>query len=266
MLRCCTPLSKTPYRITAIGRDAYSLEEINHFIYNHINMVYREFFSENLFSWIEKEAGLRDMADELRRMDAEGATVKDFIKYVLKESGYYTPNDLAQIADYIINIDNMSRHQRMYMEAENLLKEGKLRSALQIFSDILNNMEKEDSVKSFYAKVAFSIGVIYAKMFLAKNANAYFARAYELYPDQEYINACLAISIINGDDAELLRTIVKYKVSDENLYKIRHRVLSVKRDIETGETAISFIRDFESGRDRDAFISIWKQEYYDMLT
>ena len=54
-IQVCGRQTKTPYYIEAIKTNVYSLEEINFFIFNHINLVYREFFCDELFDYIEKE-------------------------------------------------------------------------------------------------------------------------------------------------------------------------------------------------------------------
>lgn len=263
MLQVCGIQSQTPYHIDAINVDVYSLEEINYFVYHHMNMVYREFFSEELFSYIEESLNQPDMAQRMREMDADGATVRDFVSYLLKESYYYSANDLSAVSGLILNIDNMSRAERLVLEADNFFKAGRYESALSVYLDVLKNMSGEPVNEAFYARVAFSVGVIFARLFMPKNANAYFNMAHEIYPDATYARACVYVALISGDDEELLATIRKYRISDETLMEIRTKVSTLKREIETGKESIDFIFNFENGRAAST-ISGWKDEYVTM--
>ena len=55
-IQVCGRQSKTPYFIEAIKTNVYSLEEINFFIFNHINLVYREFFCDELLITLKKSS------------------------------------------------------------------------------------------------------------------------------------------------------------------------------------------------------------------
>ena len=263
MLQFCGRQSETPYYIPAICSNVYSLEEINYFIYNHMNMVYRDFFCEELFAYIGDHLRRPDMAQVLRDMDAAGAPVQDFISYLLKESYYYNAADMAKVSSIMTNINNLSRPERLKIEADALFKDKKYTAALRIYFEIMNGMGGSALSEAFFARVAFSIGIVYAHLFMSRNANAYFDYAYDLYPEAAYAKASVYMSIINNDDEELLRAIIKYKITDEALEAIRDKVNSLKRSIETDSETIDFIYKFENGLEDDNIIKIWKEQYHE---
>lgn len=262
-IQVCGRQSKTPYYIEAIKTNVYSLEEINFFIFNHINLVYKEFFSDELFDYIEKELGRADLAGDLRALAREDADLKDFIRYLLRESHYYSGSELSVVAAYVMNIDIMSEAERLRIEADGYYKIGKLESALRIYFNILSRMEKDALSEAFYAQVAYAIGVIYAKLFMSKNANSFFGYAYELYPDPAYARACVYMALVNNDEEELLNTIIKYNISNDTIETIRARVRALKREIETSDDTVNFIYDFENGINSQTIIDNWKEEYYE---
>lgn len=262
-IQVCGKQSQTPYYIEAIKTNVYSLEEINFFIYHHINLVYREFFSDALFDYIEKELGREDMANDLRALAKKDADLKDFLRYILVESYFYSGSELSTVSAYVMNIDHMSEAERLRIEADGYYKIGKLESALRVYFEILGRMEKDNLSEAFYARVAYSIGVIYAKLFMTHNANSFFGYAYELYPDPIYARACVYMALVNRDEEELLNTIIKFNVSDETLETIRARVGALRREIETSEDTVSFIYDFENGINSQTIIDKWKEDYYE---
>jgi len=265
-LQVCAKQSENPYYIKALEMNVYSLEEINYFIYNHINLVYRDFFCDALFDYFEFELGLKEMADGLRYLAETDGGVQDFVKYVLKESYYYSPNELNKIANAVMNLDNMTELERRKIEADTLYKDGKLESALNVYFDILNNMGNEEQSEVFYGRVAYAIGVIYAKMFMSANANAYFTKAFEIYPDPLYARACIYMSLVNNDEEELLKSIVKFNVSDDTLERIRKRVGALRREIETSDETLNFIREFDNTIQSKKIINDWKIEYHERIS
>ena len=245
MLQVCGKQSTIPYYISAADINVYSLEEINYFIYDHMNLIYREFFCPELYDYIELQLGRADLAEQLRNLEKKDAQVRDFIMCIFKGSNYYSANDLAAVSELVTGINSMTRTDRMTVEAENLLKQKKYESALHIYFDILNNMEQDGEKQAYYARIAFSIGIIYARLFMSRNANPYFSYAYELFPDPAYAKACVYMSVINNDDEELLRTIIRYKVSDEALEAVRKKVESMKQSIAKSSGMQAFMHDAE---------------------
>ncbi len=260
MLQCASKQAKTSYYIRALDIRVTSLEELNYVVYNHMNMIYREFFSEELFAYLEDELDQAELAGKLRKLEAEGGSVKDLIFLFFNESYYYGPADISRISPLLANIDTMTRSERMIMEAEKCFREKKYGTALRIYSDIYAGKDDEAKNDRFYAKVAFSIGIIYARLFMTKNANAYFAAAYELYPDPAYAKAGVYMSVINHDDEELLRAIIRYKISDEALAAVRKQVDGMRVTVLKDPQAAQFINEFRA--DPDSKINEIKEEYY----
>lgn len=267
MLQICGRQSNKPYYVQAIDMNVYSLEEINYFLYNHMNLVYRDFFSDSLFDYMENELDATDMADKLRKMDSEDASVRDFIMYVLKESGYYSANDLSAVSNLIMNINNLSRDERMLIEADSMVKQKRFGTALHIYLDILSGRDPEDGTKDrFYAKVAFSTGIVYAKMFMCRNANTYFNMAYDIYADPVYAKASVYMSMISGDEEELLSSIIKYKVSDDALGVIRKNIEKAEISVRDSQEYSEFDRQLGEDNGIEKQIAKWKNEYYTMLS
>ena len=267
MLQVCTRQSDKPYNIAAVDVNVYSLEEINYFLYNHMNLVYREFFCDSLFDYIENELGEDQIAEGLRTLHRNDASVRDMIMYVLKASGYYSADDLGAVADLLLNINNLSRNERMLIEAESMMKQKRYGTALHIYLDILGTRDPDNhSNDMFYARIAFSTGVVYAKMFKCRNANTFFSMAYDLFQDPVYAKAGVYMSIISNDEEELLRNIIKYKVSDEALAVIREHIEKARSQIEKSAEYMAFESALAEEDGPEKQIAKWKNEYYTMLS
>ena len=264
MILCAGKTAGNPYYIEAIGQKVYSLEEINYFIYNHMNLVYRDFFCDALFEYIDASLGCRDMAAKLREMDEAGAGVREFITFVLRESCYYDADDLSRISGFVMNIDNISDAERLKVEADRLFSDKRYGRARALYMDILRARPADPSKDAFYARTAFCVGLCYARLFLCRNANEYFNMAYDIYPDVDYAKAVVYMSLVSGDDEELLRAIIKYRITDEALETIRRGVEKLRGVIKSSEGLAEF-RYNVSEREAAARMSEYcKDEYYRM--
>lgn len=267
MLQVCGIQSDKPYYIQAVDVNVYSLEEINYFIYNHMNLVYREFFCSDLFDYIENELKEKEIADRLRQMDESGASVRDMIVYIIKASDYYSAEDINAVSELIININNLSRNERMMIEADSMMKQKHYGTALHIYLDILGTRDPADETGGrFYARVAFLTGVVYAKMFMCRNANTYFQMAYDLYEDPMYAKAGVYMSMICNDEEELLKAIIRYKVSDEALEAMKKHLEKAEAQTVADAEYVKFENEIAGEDGIEKQIAKWKNEYYTMLS
>ena len=155
-----TKQATTGYWIEALKKNVYSLEEINYFLYHHMDLVYRDFFSDALFDYIEQDLEQPAIAQDLREISLKNGGIGDFVRYLLSESYYYNSRELAQISALVAGIDNMGQAERMKVQGDSLYQSGFLNSALRCYLEILQRRDSEPVRDSFYARVAYSIGTI----------------------------------------------------------------------------------------------------------
>lgn len=259
-----TKQAKNGYWIEPLQKNVYSLEEINYFIYNHMELVYRDFFSAQLFDYIEKELLQPQMAADLRDIAERGGNTGEFVRYILNESRYYNSRELADVSSLVAGIDTMSKAERLKIQGDSWYRAGNYSSALKCYLEILRYQSPEEGNDSFYAKVAYAAGSVYARMFMCKSANSFFSMAYDFYPDPGYARACIYMSILSGDDEELLAAIVKFKVTDDYLDTIRRRVQATRSEVETSPGMAEFLQNMKDPAFAEQMVAKWKEEYYHM--
>ena len=257
-------LGENGYWIESLQKHVFSLEEINFFLYNHIDLVYRDFFCPALFDYMEQELGLADMAQELREMEERDCSTAEFVRYLLNHSFYYNGRELADISSLVAGIDTMDRDDRLKIQGDSWMRTGFYNSALKCYLEILRYRNPEEGRQSFYARVAYAAGSIYARMFMCKNANSFFSMAYDLSPDPIYARASIYMAILSDDDEELLSAIVKYKVTDDYLETIKRRVWATRAEIEGAQQTAEFLDSMKDPGVAAQIVSEWKDAYYNM--
>ena len=257
-------LGKNGYWIESLQQHVFSLEEINYFLYNHIDLVYRDFFCAALFDYMEQELDLADMARDLREMDERDSSTAEFVRYLLNHSFYYNSRELADISSLVSGIDTMDRDDRLKIQGDSWMRSGFYNSALKCYLEILRYRNPEEGRESFYARVAYAAGSIYARMFMCKNANSFFSMAYDLSPDPVYARASIYMAILSEDDEELLSAFVKYKVTDDYLDTIKRRVWATRAEIEGARQTGEFLESMKDPAVAAEVVSKWKDAYYNM--
>ena len=254
--------SEKGYWIEEIRKNIYSLEEINYFLYHHIDLLYRDFFCDALFDFLDLELEEHELAEKLRKMSRSAAGTSQMVRCLLSESYYYNSRELSELTGLVAELDSFDQADRLKIQGEKAFKEGRYEAALESFLQILIRKGRDDHSDAFYAQIAYMAGKIYAYMLMVKMANSYFNYAYELYPDPMYARACMYMSMITGDDEEKLQSIVRYKMSDETLESIEDRVASIKHEISAGADTIAFKNSINTLADTDMILNKWKEEYY----
>ena len=263
MIQAAGRLSKNAYYIKEMDINVYSLEEINYFVYNHMNLVYRDFFNDDLFDYLERELDEAALAAQLSVMEKAGADLKDLITYLFKESGYYDGNDLFKVSGFVMNMDHISEPERLKVEGDNLFRERKFDQARAVYLKVLNNY-KETASDELRAGAAFSAGLCYANLFMCRSANTYFNMAYDIFPKDDYAKAGVYLSLALEDEEELLKEIIKYKISDEALEKIRNSVSALKKKIINSEGLSEFVLNMHDETAAQKMAQNYKDEYYRM--
>ena len=266
MVQSAGRISPKPYYIKEIGINVWSLEEINYYVYNHMDLVYASFFSEELFAFLEDGLGERALALELREIEKNGASVQDFISCLFKESGYYSAPELAEVSAFVMGMDLITPPERLKVGADKLFLREKYIQAKTAYLEILEGRKTEENPASdtFYAGVAFSVGLCYARLFLCRNAIEYFNMAYGIFPKADYAKAAVYMSIASGDDEELLKAIIRYKISDDALEKIKTNVEDIRTEILESEDFEEFSCNMDDPEKALSMAQTYKDEYYRM--
>lgn len=263
MLLYAGKLSEEPYYIKEADINVYSLEELNFFVYNHMNLVYRDFFCAPLFDFIEKKLGRESLADRLRSLDAQGASLRSLISCFLKESCCYDNGQLSQVSAFVMNIDNITVPERTRIEGDKLFKAARYSAALSVYTGILDSAPFAPEGE-FYAETAYAAGSCYARLFLCENACEYFGIAYDIFPKHDYALSSVCLSLILDNEKELLKAIIRYEISDEELAEMKSNVKRLKKNLESSAEFAAFSNEVRNPETAADIVCRYKDEYYRM--
>ncbi len=265
----CTKQAENPLYVENGTIGIYNLEELCYYLYHYTYMITIDFFDESFINFCEKEIGQPALAQRVKESIAHKDLLKNIILKVLESSTYYSESEIKRLEGTLTYLDSSSVMERFKVRADMMAKAGKLKAALNIYTDILKNKEEVMSLQ-FYSRVRSNIGVVYTKLFMYDVASGYFEEAYEAEPTEEYRDYLICALLMANDENKLSRISEKYgfEYSLINEYKIAFD--NVNRIVRSDDKYNSFKEQFEYKGNRDLNIHYekitdtlaeWKEDY-----
>ena len=198
--------ASSPFTIKKACINVYCVEELCYYIRNNAFLIDDDFFSHELFSWLEEECALPDLAKGLRMKARQERTNEAVAGFLLESTCYCTREETEETKELLAANRNMPKKQKLKLRADFFLRNGRLSLAFHTYEDLLFCLDDIND-RPELAKVYHNMGVIYAKMFLYSEARHLFEKAYELDGRDEYIFAILAAYRMDLSDEAYLKKI-----------------------------------------------------------
>lgn len=240
VILCTGNRAKKPYCFWSVGVRIYSMEELCYFIYNNIDSVSEEIFSEDLIVFIRDELGLAERAEFLDNLRKNRAEFKDMVVSILCTTDYY---DEKQIKDLLKEIDilgKLKQVQRKKRKADEVMKHGKTKSALKEYKNILNSKEIAELTPEECGDILHNIAVTNAKAGAFSAAAEGFLEAYERNGRKESLKQYLYALKLWGQ-AELFEREKKMHVTNHELFdEIEAELYRADESVEAAPAYINF--------------------------
>ena len=205
-LMLCTKRSDVPYRITDSDIDIYSIEEMAYYLYNNAYFVDDSFFKQDLIDYIEKQLGIKKIAQRLKFAMGQKTDFSDLVMIIVAGSSYYNEKELRTFEKELKKIGSKSMLERMKTRAVMLYENGKLFSAAQVYENILSNHTYKKQENEFYADIHLGLGKIKCRMFYFDDAIKELNLAYELNHSTEILKTLIYAKLMgeknNGCEAD----------------------------------------------------------------
>ena len=108
LLICNEPIAAMPYYIEGISWNVYSLEELCYYIENNTYLLEKDFMTEELCTWIGKEAGNLKLAEKLRDIMHMDGRLSEFVLALLVACGYCPKDTIKEVIRVIREMEEKS--------------------------------------------------------------------------------------------------------------------------------------------------------------
>lgn len=183
---CRHELSKVPYYAEATGTLLYSVEELAYYLYENIYLIDEGMLEEKLYSWLEKELGMEELAKKLRGAEGSGIHVYNQVMTILQAAEYHSGKELSELSEQIRKISGMQTQERMKYRADELLRNENYWAAISEYERILEIRQNTKLPVEFYAEVWNNLACCYAGVFLFEKTASCFECAYQFHRQTEY--------------------------------------------------------------------------------
>ena len=190
-----------PFYHEAIAVHLYTLDELCYFLKTHMYLIDRDWFGEELFSWLGQELHYETLAAGLRQCYRSTKDIFRCAEQILQASGNYGAEEMEQIHQLLEAMNGKTAMERRKMRGDLLLEAKKYRQAAYIYMELLEPEYTRQMTEELKGNIIHNLGVAYARLFLFPEAAQMFVQAYHLRRSDETRQAYLyAMNYVGEND------------------------------------------------------------------
>lgn len=191
ILFCSQPIAALPYFIEGISWNVYSLEELCYYIENNTYLLDREFMTEELCTWIEKEIKNEKLAMHLRDILKLEGQLSEFVLAILAECGYTPKEKIRDVVRLLREMEEKTDFECNKVRADRLMEKEKYLSSIYEYRSLLESEEAKEQPPQLLGNIWHNLGTAYARLFLFREAACCYERAYEQNGNAESLREAL---------------------------------------------------------------------------
>ena len=269
MYLCLGTLSTTPYFLSGLGVNIYSMDELCYYLCINAYILDNDLIDVRLCDYIRDNLEMPQLAAKLRKMIKEKKTLGEMVTTILLDTHYCNDDEIARIKQILVDNASLSFAAKRKVRGDNLLCANKYPRAIEEYQYVLSVLNKEEEPE-LYSSILHNVGCAYSMMFLLDKAAEYFKQAYSIDESRESLIMYLICLRLTKKKEEYDRIVVKNGY-DERIALEAVRIMTSAREasIDTpyGDAMKDVLELHDSGkvsefyRVLDNTLENWKLEY-----
>ena len=266
---CLGTLSTTPYFLSGLGVNIYSMDELCYYLCVNAYILDNDLIDTRLCDFIRDNLEMPELSNKLRMMIKANKTLGEMVTTILTDTKYCNDEEIAGIKQILVDNASLSFAAKRKVRGDNLLCANKYPRAIEEYQYVLSVLDKEEEPE-LYSSILHNVGCAYSMMFLLEKAGEYFRKAYEIDESRESLVLyliCLRMTVKKEDYDK----IVVRNGYDERVALEAMRLLTSAREaqIDTpyGDAMKDILALHDAGkisefyRALDATLEDWKTQY-----
>lgn len=269
MYLCLGTLSTTPYFLSGLGVNIYSMDELCYYLCVNAYILDNDLIDVRLCDYMRDNLDMAPLAAKLRKMIKDGKTLGEMVTTILIDTKYCNDEEISRIKQILVDNASLSFAAKRKVRGDNLLCANKYPRAIEEYQYVLSVLNKEDEPE-LYSSILHNVGCAYALMFLLDKAGDYFKQAYEVDESRESLVLYLVCLRLTAKKEDYDRIVVKNGY-DERIALEAVRIMTSAREAEIDTPYADAMKDILDLRDSgkvsefyaalDVALEEWKQEY-----
>ncbi len=269
MYLCLGALSTTPYFLSGLGVNIYSMDELCYYLCINAYILDNDLIDVRLCDFLRDNLEMPELGAKLRRMIKENRTLGEMVTTILVDTHYCNDEEIAKIKQILVDNASLSFAAKRKVRGDNLLCANKYPRAIEEYQYVLSVLDREEEPE-LYSSILHNVGCAYSMMFLLDKAADYFKQAYDIDASRESLVMYLVCLRLTKKKEEYDRIVVKNGY-DERIALEAVRIMSAAREanIDTpyGDAMKDILELHDAGkvsefyRALDETLENWKVEY-----
>ncbi len=266
---CLGALSTTPYFLSGLGVNIYSMDELCYYLCVDAYILDNDLIDVRLCDYMRDNLEMPELSAKLRKMIKANKTLGEMVTTILVDTNYCNDEEIAKIKQILVDNASLSFAAKRKVRGDNLLVANKYTRAIEEYQYVLSVLDKHEEPE-LYSSILHNVGCAYSMMFLLDKAGEYFKKAYELDGSRESLTDFLVCLRLSAKKEEYDRLVVKNGY-DERMALEAMRVMASAREakIDTpyGDAMRRILDLRDSGkiseyyRALDEVLDEWKLDY-----
>lgn len=211
---CLGKRAEIPYCVSVSGINIYSVEELCYFFGENAFLLDDSIVSRSLVDWLDKQCALAELAELLYPLCKGEKSVEQFVGTIVEYTGYFAEEEESKVLSAVRDCAGRSVGERKKTRADYYLENNKYELAIKEYELLLKESKEEygqniDNIP-FYADVYYGMGMAFSKMFLFKQADYYFEKAYNILHDEKVAFYMLAAKRLYMSEQDYICYIADY--------------------------------------------------------
>lgn len=208
MYMCIGTLSTTPYFLSGLGVNIYSMDELCYYLCVNAYILDNDLIDVRLCDHMRDNFEMPELAAKLRKMIKAGKTLGEMVTTILTDTKYCNDEEIGKIKQILVDNASLSFAAKRKVRGDNLLCANKYPRAIEEYQYVLSVLSKEEEPE-LYSSILHNVGCAYSMMFLLDKAAEYFRQAYETDNSRESLVMYLVCLRLTAKKEEYDRIVVK---------------------------------------------------------
>ncbi len=266
---CLGTLSPTPYFLSGLGVNIYSMDELCYYLCVNAYILDNDLIDVRLCDFIRDNLEMPELSNKLRIMIKDRKPLGEMVTTILVDTKYCNDEEIARIKQILVDNASLSFAAKRKVRGDNLLCANKYTRAIEEYQYVLQVLNKEEEPE-LYGAILHNVGCAYSMMFLLEKAAEYFKKAYDTDESRDSLLMYLICLRLTAKKEEYDKIVVKNGYDDRIALEAM-RILTTAREaqIDTpyGDAMKEILELHDAGkvsefyRTLDTTLEAWKSEY-----
>lgn len=244
-----------PFFVEKICINVYSAEELIYTLGENPEILSKDIFSKDMVEWLEDECSAAEIAQTLKKLILQKATVLQIVSSLLVFASFITNDEKERIIRVMKDGESSSDFDKRKARGDFFLGKERYVNAIREYETLIQGLGGEESER--VGMIYHNMGVAKARMFLFEQAANDFLRAYDCDDKPEHYYAYIATLRFSLSEMEYVQKIGDDSSMSNITLELESNIEDFRKEFKESAEYLDFVKRKEESEEtgRSAFCS-----------